>query len=347
MSDPAMANSGASNADLPGHGVADPGLLRLRLPATSANLGPGFDAVAVALDFYLEIEATAAQEFSIVASGRDATRCSRLEDNLILEAYKRLLESNGRPVVPLAIRMVNGIPLGMGCGSSAAARLAAIALAVHFGQLGWTTDRILDEAYALEGHPDNVAACWLGGFVAAACEGPRVHAAQVIPPAQWRAIVVLPAKPLSTTKARAVLPASYALGDVVNNLQCAALLGLAFAQGRGDLLRVAMQDRIHQPYRAPICPLLPLVLPLVGEHGIMGAALSGAGPAVLVIVDSEGSLSRAMDAIARGLGPLHDAELAPCQFEMAGAGVDLEAKLGESTSAEYGYAADPALLPGK
>ncbi len=158
--------------------------------------------------------------------------------------------------MPLAIRMVNGIPLGMGCGSSAAARLAAIALAVHFGQLGWNTDRILEEAYALEGHPDNVAACWLGGFVTAVCEGTKVHVARVDPPQEWRAIVALPAEPLATSKARAVLPASYSLEDVVANLQSVAVLGLAFAQARGDLLRLAMKDRIHQPYRAPICPLL-------------------------------------------------------------------------------------------
>ncbi len=88
--------------------------IRLRLPATSANLGPGFDAVAVALDVYLELEAEPAEEFSIAATGRDAQRCARIEDNLILEAYRKLLHDHGRPIVPLAIRMVNGIPLGMG-----------------------------------------------------------------------------------------------------------------------------------------------------------------------------------------------------------------------------------------
>ncbi len=105
-----------------------------------------------------------------------------------------------------------------------------------------------------------------------------MHVARVEPPAEWRAIVVLPAEPLATSKARAVLPASYAREDVVANIQSAALLGLAFAQARGDLLRIAMRDRIHQPYRAAICPLLPPLLPLAGEHGILGVALSGAGP---------------------------------------------------------------------
>ena len=118
-------------------------------------------------------------------------------------------------------------------------------------------EQILEEASALEGHPDNAAACWLGGYVSAATEGRTVHVARVTPPAQWRAIVVLPAEPLATSKARAVLPASYTRDDVIANLQSVSLLGLAFAQARGDLLRVAMCDRIHQPYRAAICPMLP------------------------------------------------------------------------------------------
>jgi homoserine kinase len=299
---------------------------RLRLPATSANLGPGFDAVAVALDFALEIEAEAAQEFAISATGRDAERCGRLHDNLILEIYKDLLEANGRPIAPLALQVTNGIPLGMGCGSSAAARLAAIALAVHFGELDWDTDRVLEEAYALEGHPDNVAACWLGGFVSAVCEGRRVHVARVDPPQEWRAIVALPAEPLATSKARAVLPATYSMEDVVANLQSAAVLGLAFAQARGDLLRLAMNDRIHQPYRATFCPLLPLLLPLVGKNGILGVALSGAGPAVLVVVEGEKSLQAATSAIGKVTENRVLAELAICGFSRVGASQAVENK---------------------
>ncbi len=292
--------------------------LKLRLPATSANLGSGFDAVAIALDFYLELEAEVAAEFSIAAMGRNADRCRRLDGNLVLETYKDLLRKNDKPIVPLSIKMKNGIPLAMGCGSSAAGRLAAIALAVHFGELGWGSERILEEAYLLEGHPDNVAACWLGGFVAAACEGRAVKVALVTPPTDWRVIVVLPAEQLPTSKARAVLPASYPLSDVVSNLQAVSMLGLAFAQGRGDLLKAAMHDRIHQPYRAPICPQLPMLLPLVGKHGILGAALSGAGPAVLVIVANEGSLEQASHAIREAAGELDELELLVCQFEPAG-----------------------------
>jgi len=294
--------------------------LQLRLPATSANLGPGFDAVAVALDFFLEIAAEPAQEFSVFASGRDADRCAKLDDNLILETYKQIMRAHGRAIVPLAIRMVNGIPLGMGCGSSAAARLAAIALAVHFGELDWGTDRVLEEAYKLEGHADNVAACWLGGFVAAACEGTKVHVARTDPPDEWRAIVALPGEPLSTSKARAVLPASFPLEDVVANLQSVAVLALAFAQGRADLLRPAMRDRIHQTYRETMCPLLPVLLPLVGKHGILGVALSGAGPAVLAIVDGEASLAGASRAVQNQLV----GELLICRFSQLGACQSIE-----------------------
>jgi homoserine kinase len=295
------------------------GPVRLRLPATSANLGPGFDSVAVACDFYLEIEAEPAAQFSIAATGHNREICSRIENHLILEIYKDLLRSNGRQVVPLAIRMANGIPLGMGCGSSAASRLAAISLAVHYGQLGWSSERILEEACVLEGHPDNATACWLGGFVTAACEGRAVHAARVVPPAMWRAIVVLPAEPLPTSEARAILPDCYSRADVVANIQSVALLGLAFAQARTDLLRIAMKDRIHQPYRAPICHLLPRLLPLAGDNGILGAALSGAGPSVLVIIDSEGSVSQASAAIRNALAGLPEPELLVCRFLPTGA----------------------------
>ena len=302
------------------NGMLSHGAFRMRLPATSANLGAGFDAVAVAFDFYLEIEATPAAEFSIAATGRNREHIARLENNLVLEIYKGLLEANGRRVIPLAIRMHNEIPLGMGCGSSAAGRLAAIALAVHFGGLEWGSERILEEATALEGHPDNVSACWLGGFVSAACEGRQVHVAQVEPPEEWRAVVVLPAEPLATSKARAMLPECYPREDVVANIQSAALLGMAFAQGRGDLLKVAMQDRVHQPYRAAICTMLPRLLPLAGEHGILGAALSGAGPSMLVIVGREDALPEAIASIRKALDGQTEAELKVCRLEPLGAG---------------------------
>lgn len=294
------------------------GPIRLRLPATSANLGAAFDCAAVALALYLTVEAEEAEAFSISATGEDAELCSRVEDNLILETYKSLLAREGKPAAPLAIRMDNRIPLGMGCGSSAAGRLAAIALAAHFGELGWDSERILAEACALEGHPDNAAACWLGGLVVA-MEGDRVQVARVEPPAAWRAMVVLPGEALATSKARAVLPEMYSRADAVANIQAAALLGLAFAQQRGDLLRTAMQDRLHQPYRAEICPLLPVLLPLAGRSGILGAALSGAGPSVLLIVEGTGAFEAAREAIRTAVTGAAEVRILALEFEPCGA----------------------------
>jgi len=304
---------------------------RLRLPATSANLGAAFDTAAVALGFHLTVVADGADRFSITSSGRDTELCSKLENNLILETYRGLLTREGRPVVPLAIRMENEIPLGMGCGSSAAGRLAATALAAHFGELGWSDEDILAEACALEGHPDNAAACWLGGMVVAACEGRTVHAARVEPPAAWRAIVVLPVDPLATSKARDVLPERYSRADAVANIQAASLLGLAFAQGREDLLRPAMMDRIHQPYRAAICPLLPRLLPLAGRHGILGVALSGAGPSVLLVLSGDEVVAEARSAVCTVLGTECEAEILSTEFESRGGKSQADGSYAEMT----------------
>lgn len=295
------------------------GPIRLRLPATSANLGAAFDCAAVALALHLTIEAEEAEAFSIAATGEDAELCSRIEDNLILETYKGLLAREGKPAVPLAIRMDNRIPLGMGCGSSAAGRLAAIALAAHFGELGWDGERILAEACTLEGHPDNVAACWLGGLAVAAMEDGRVHVARVEPPGTWHAMVVLPGEALATSKARAVLPETYSRADAVANIQAAALLGLAFAQGRGELLRPAMQDRLHQSYRAEMCALLPPLLPLAGSAGILGVALSGAGPSVLLIVDRIESLEAAKEVVCAAVTGQSELRILAVEFESIGA----------------------------
>jgi homoserine kinase len=294
------------------------GSFRLRLPATSANLGAAFDSAAVALGFHLTVEAEEAERFCIAATGRNADLCSRLEDNLIIETYRSLLAREGQIAGPLMLRMENQIPLGMGCGSSAAGRLAAIALASHFGGLEWSSDRILAEACEQEGHPDNAAACWLGGMVVAACEDNLVHVARVEPSAGWRAMVVLPNDPVATSKARAVLPTEYSRADAVANIQAASLLGLAFAQGRGDLLRPAMADRIHQPYRAGICPLLSRLLPLAGFHGILGVALSGAGPSVLLILSGDEAVADAEATVREALAGEAEAEILTVDFECRG-----------------------------
>ena len=145
--------------------------LQLVLPATSANLGPAFDAAALAFGLFLKVRAAAADEFSITAKGRDQEICGRLENHLILTTYREVLQAEGKPVQPLALDIENQIPIGKGCGSSASARLAGIALAVHFGKLRWTDSRIVGEASRREHHPDNAAACWMGGLAVARMSG--------------------------------------------------------------------------------------------------------------------------------------------------------------------------------
>ena len=275
-----------------------------KLPATSANLGPGFDALGLAMALYLTVDANSASAFAIEATGRDAALCAQLENNLILTTYREVLAAQGREAAPLHLRLQNEIPLGMGMGSSAAALLSGVLLANHFGNLAWTSQQILEEACRREGHPDNVAACWLGGMTSSAMPSSSVITATCGQDLNWRLLVALPPASLSTTKARALLPPTYTREDAVTNVQNTALLVSAFALNRPELLRTAMGDRIHQPYRSQACPLLPLLLPISIHPGVYGVALSGAGPSVLLITSPSTPVEPILAAIRAAAGDI-------------------------------------------
>lgn len=294
--------------------------VRIALPATSANLGPAFDAAALAMDFYISIDARPGDQFSITATGRDSEICGNVENHLILETYREVLETAGKKITSLALDIANDIPIGKGCGSSAAARLAGIALANHFGKLKWNDGQIVGEASRREHHPDNASACWMGGLTVARMSGEAE--AQVVcvqPKGKWPLLLAIPDEALSTLKARGVLPAQYSRADAVTNIQNSMLLLAAFTQGSPELLSAALEDRIHQPYRAPLCPLLPCLQKVKGKAGIIGAVLSGAGPSVLVFVDPRASLKK-----ARNLAETHmkecglAAELLPTSIALRG-----------------------------
>jgi homoserine kinase len=294
--------------------------LEIVLPATSANLGPAFDAAALAFSMFLTVRARSAGEFSVKAQGRDSEICSQIENHLILTTYGEVLQAEKKPVQPLALRIENQIPIGKGCGSSAAARLAGIALAVRFGRLRWSDSRIMYEASQREHHPDNATACWMGGLaIARANLDGEMQMAQVKPKGRWPLLLAVPSASLSTEDARRVLPLQYSRADAVANIQNSMLLLAAFLQGRKDLLASALEDRIHQPYRASLCPLLPAVQKLTGTRGILGSALSGAGPSVLIFLDPKSSADQARLRVRDWLRAHElDAELIPTEITARG-----------------------------
>ena len=279
--------------------------VRVTLPATSANLGPGFDAVGLAMSLQLTVEAHPAgrgEPDCLHASGRDAERCGVLENNLILKTYREVLLAAGVKAVPLRVSVDNEIPLGMGCGSSAAARLAGVALARHFGELGLDDAAVVAEASRREGHPDNVAACWFGGFTISVPTAEGVASASFPCDGTWQLLLALPAAGLATEKARAMLPQQFSREDAVFNVQRTALLTAAFAQERLGLLRVAMEDRLHQPHRKGACTLLHHLEALHHAPEFAGVALSGAGPALLTILAERTRLHAAEARLRTVLG---------------------------------------------
>jgi homoserine kinase len=177
--------------------------------------------------------------------------------------------------------------------------------------------KIVDHAVQLEGHPDNVTACWHGGLTIAA-NAQQLAIISLPPPLDWRALLILPETPVATSKARSMLPQRYPRQDVVTNVQCVALLTAAFATGRSDLMHLATFDRLHQPYRAELCPLLPALLPLAGNHGVMSVTLSGAGPAVMLLTQTtqEAVLKDAILELARPVCPV---EILPADLCREGA----------------------------
>ena len=283
--------------------AAKAGGVRLTLPATSANLGPGFDAAGLAMSLTLQLEARAAGEDAIEASGLHAEVCGALKGNLILESYRAVLARAGKVTGSLSLVVENEIPLGMGCGSSAAARLAGVALANHFGQLAMDDAAIVAEASRLEGHSDNVAACWYGGYTVSVPSADRIATASFGVDSTWQLLLALPAEGLATEEARALLPPTYSREDAIFNLQRAALLTAAFAQERLDLLSVAMEDRLHQPQRSEVCGLLAHLGKLNAAPEFAGVALSGAGPALLAILSERATMHAAEQRMHHVLGP--------------------------------------------
>jgi len=257
----------------------------IRVPATSANLGPGFDALGLALSIYLECRFRPSEHLLIRPSGRDEEMMSTGPDNLIWQTALQVAEHAGRPMPNIELEVRNDIPIGKGLGSSAAALVAGVVIADEALGLGWDRHRILDEAARIEGHPDNVAAAVLGSIVASAIDTEGItRAVRLQLPARYGLAVIVPDFILPTSQARAVLPQTYSRADAVFNIQRAALLIAAMLTQTTEAFHEALMDKIHQPYRAALVPGLAEMLDLRCD-GLLGCALSGAGPSVLVFYE--------------------------------------------------------------
>jgi homoserine kinase len=246
----------------------------VRVPASSANLGPGYDVMAAALALEMEVEVAESEQFSVDAGG---LAVSEDRDNLVVRAFESLHPADG-----LSFKIRSEIPLGRGLGSSAAAIVAGLAAADHLYELALGPAELLARAAELEGHPDNVAAAIHGGFVICGEEGGAPNAARFDPPEGLEAVAVIPAEEVSTEAARAAMPDQVPLADAVSNVAAAALLVLGLQQADLHLVGRGLHDRIHQPRRRELYPRSMELLEMAPELGALGATISGAGPTVLV-----------------------------------------------------------------
>lgn len=254
--------------------------LRVRAPGSSANLGPGFDSFAIALPLLAEFEVRRARSWSVNVEG-DGAGVPTDEANLFIVAQRAVAKFAKQDLSPQHVTQRSAIPLGRGLGSSAAAIAAGVAAANAI--LGAPLDRmtLLRVAAEVEGHADNVAASLYGGLTVALPTSDGPVATRFAFPSAWRVCLLVPKGKLSTKEARAALPASVSRADAVFNLSHAAALVAAVLRADGALLSVAMNDRLHQQARSRLVPGLERVLEAARSAGAFGAALSGAGPAVL------------------------------------------------------------------
>ncbi len=259
----------------------------IRVPATTANLGPGFDCLGLALDLWNRTTfRLRGRSVQVSAVGEGAGVLADNESNLIVQAFQRACREAGRQTPEgLELDCENAIPLGSGLGSSAAAVVSGVTAANALLELGLRTEDMIRIAVGLEGHPDNTAAAFYGGLVIIAMEDERLTA-RAVPVQPLSARIVLPEFRLPTLTARAALPRLVALVDVVANIGRTALVVEALRSGDRKLLYQAMVDRLHQPYRLPLIPGARDALQHAWQRGVP-AALSGAGPAVIAFPGEE------------------------------------------------------------
>lgn len=296
----------------------------IKVPATSANLGPGFDALGLALDLWNESTVELADDFSVYVEGEGKGNLAWGRNNMIVRAAHKLAERVGRDLYPFTAHCDNHIPLGSGMGSSAAATLTGLLAANALMDAKLSQDDILSIATELEGHPDNVAPALMGGLVVSTMQEGKVLARK-LQIAPLHVTVVLPDFHFPTREARNSLPKNVPLKSAVHNISRVVLVTEAFRTGDLDLLSEAMDDRLHQPFRLKLIPgAHDAMTAMKTEGGASAVALSGAGPSLIAFSKTE---STAGDAAKRAFERAGlSARIFLLKISPEGANVQLEQK---------------------
>ncbi len=259
---------------------------KIRVPASTSNLGPGFDVLGLALTLHNETIVDEAERLTIEVQGEGKGLFPEDESNLVLIAARRACEAAGYALPPLKIRCNNTIPADRGLGSSSAAIVAGLLLGDHVSGATLGRDKLLELATELEGHPDNVAPAFFGGLQVAVKDGTRVHRVEVNAPSMPQVVVFIPPFKMPTKEARAALPAVVSMESAVFNVGRTALLVAALGAGRFEALDQATRDALHQSPRTSIFAAMPALIESARQAGALGAWLSGAGSTIAAFVRS-------------------------------------------------------------
>jgi homoserine kinase len=276
----------------------------VRVPATTANLGPGFDCLGLALQIWNTIVVEESPNAPEVRLRGHSESLASDRSNLALRGMEEVFRGARMRFPNMRVTMTNRIPIGRGLGSSAAAIAGGVVAANAWAGEKFSRDKLLALATELEGHPDNVSAALLGGLTIVIREGENTFAARVRPPRGWRAILFIPGHTLSTKFAREILPQHIAREDAIYNIGRAALLVCSFAAGDVRGLDLATGDRLHEPYRARLVPGMDELCQAARRAGAHGVALSGAGPSMVAFAATEQDavrIARAFERCAREL----------------------------------------------
>ncbi|MQG21224.1 MAG: homoserine kinase [SAR202 cluster bacterium] len=279
--------------------------LHIRTPATSANMGSGFDCLGIALNLYNELSVTPSESNKIRIQGEGSAELSTDDENLIFQSAKRFFETIGRPVQKMNIDCINRIPLARGLGSSGAATLGGLIAANVMEGNPLANQELLQLAVQIEGYPDNVTAGLLGGCQIAiqSGQGPEVITSEVLIEGNPSVVIFVPESQMPTEHARAILPREVDREDAIFNLGRVALLINSLRTGKWQDLKTAMEDRLHQPYRTQLLPGLNSLIASSTDAGAVGAFLSGAGSTVTAIaIDNERQIAQNMQRSAKEEG---------------------------------------------